>query len=172
MSWLKCIGLVCLLAVVSSCAKHETNQAGYEPIKSFSGRLLVLDPKHRFQVELDWLASEERGLLRLTHALSGRVVFVHWQGQNMYWRDNDKMLNWQGMSVAQLHEMGVLLPPWTLAKIFLGQYPDTMHSKDERLWKGEWDGHKLQIKWINHYKRVEITDFKRGRKAVVIINDE
>ncbi|MDQ7005018.1 MAG: hypothetical protein Q9N67_08950 [Ghiorsea sp.] len=166
------LALLLVVALLASCVRHVEMVAAYKPITSFSGRLLVFDQKHRFQVELDWLANEEKGMLRLTHALSGRVVFVRWQGQDMYWRDNDKMLNWQGMSVAQLHDMGVLLPPWTLAHIFLGKYPDTMQSKDERMWKGTWDGYKLQVKWGSDYKRVEITDFKRGRKAIVIIHDE
>ncbi len=154
-----------------SCTKHDDMKSGFEPIQTFSGRLLVLDPKHRFQVELDWLANEEKGMLRLTHALSGRVVFVRWQGKEMFLRDNDIRLNWQILPESELKKMGVLLPPWQLARIFLGQYPDTMITKNHLEWKGEWNHHKLKVKWSNHYKRVEVTDYKRGSRAVVIIND-
>ncbi len=166
------LALILVAVLLAACVKNTEVLPAYEPITSFSGRLLVFDQKHRFQLELDWLANEDKGMLRLTHALSGHVVFVRWQGEDMYWRDNAKVLNWQGMSVSQLHEMGVLLPPWTLAKIFLGQYPRTMYSRDKLLWRGEWDGYPLQVKWVEGYKRVEIVDFKRGRKAVVLIHDE
>lgn len=130
-----------------------------------------MDPKHRFQVEMDWQANEEKGELRLTHALSGRVVHVIWQGEKMFWRDNEQILAWQPLSTAALREMGVILPPWTLAKVFLGDYPQTMHTKDGRLWKGRWDTVELEIRWASEQQRVVLVDFKHGKRAVVIFDE-
>jgi len=167
------IKVACLLLVLmfASCVKHDATTEVFEPISTFSGRLLVLDPKHRFQVELDWQSNEDKGTLRLTHALSGRMVFLQWQDKRMFWHDNNSTLNWSSMSEEKLKDMGVILPPWTLAKVFMGQYPSSMKTKDHQLWKGTWGDNALQIKWSNHYHRVELTDFNRGQKAIVIINE-
>jgi len=167
---MKKICIVVFVLLLGSCAKHGATPA-FEPITSFSGRILVFDVSHRYQLELDWLANEERGHLRLTHALSGRVMFVQWKGQEMFWRDNAQQLNWQTLTLQQLTDMGVILPPWTLAKVFLGQYPSTMRTKDDLIWKGTWNDSKLQIKWSKSYQRVELTDFQNGRKATVIIHE-
>jgi hypothetical protein len=168
--WSKFIGVV-LLLLLASCAKHESLESAYTPITTFSGRLLVISPKHRFQVEIDWQADEKQGQLRLTHAVSGRVVNVQWQGKKMFWHDNAQMLNWQPLSQQALKDMGVILPPWMLAKIFLGKYPSTMQSKDNQVWKGTWAGNTMKIKWSNAYHRLELTDYKHGQRAVVIINE-
>ncbi|PCI02041.1 MAG: hypothetical protein COB79_03075 [Zetaproteobacteria bacterium] len=166
---IKVFAIVLVLLTVS-CVKHEAAPT-FEPITTFSGRLLVMDTKHRFQVELDWMANEKQGNLRITHALSGRVVFVQWKNKVMFWRDNDKTVAWESLSKQELKDMGVILPPWTLARIFLGQYPKTMQTKDEQLWKGTWDDARLQIKWSDTFRRVEITDFKQGKRAIVIIHE-
>jgi len=162
---------VLLALMLVSCAKHDVTPSAFEPVSTFSGRLLVMDPKHRFQVELDWQANETKGTLRLTHALSGRMVFVQWQGKKMFWHDNNSDLSWSLLSEEELKDMGVIFPPWTLAKVFLGQYPSSMQSQNKQLWKGTWDEKNLQIKWSNNYRRVELTDFKRGQKAIVIMNE-
>jgi len=165
------LAAILFVAVLTSCVKHEPLTTAYQPITTFSGRLLVISPKHRFQVEIDWQADDKHGQLRLTHALSGRVVNVEWQGKRMFWHDNAEVLNWQPLSEQALKDMGVIFPPWILAKIFLGQYPDTMQSKGKQMWQGTWSGHQLQIKWSNEYQRLELIDFKRGQKAVVIIHE-
>ncbi len=168
MKWGKLAGLL-LLFMLASCAKHESLNAAYAPITTFSGRLLVIAPKHRFQVEIDWQANQEKGQLRLTHALSGRVVFVQWQNHKMVWHDNSQQLSWQPLSEQALKDMGIILPPWRLAKVFLGQMPSSMQSKDKQVWKGTWSGIPMQIKWSNSYKRLELLDYKHGQRAVVII---
>ncbi len=169
MKWRTLAGLF-LLVWLASCVKHEPLNTAYTPITTFSGRLLVMAPKHRFQVEIDWQANEEKGQLRLTHALSGRVVFVRWQGHRMFWLDNHEQLSWQPLSAQALKDMGIILPPWQLAKIFLGQMPDSMHSKDKRKWEGAWLGTPMQIKWSSNYKRLELIDYKHGQRAVVMID--
>ncbi len=168
MSMIRILTIV-LILFVASCVKHESSS--FEPMTTFSGRLLVMDPKHRFQVELDWMANEKQGNLRITHALSGRVVFVQWKNKVMFWRDNDRTTVWTALSEQELVDMGVILPPWILARIFLGQYPESMQTKDKQLWQGSWNGIRLQIKWSNAYKRVDITDFEQGKRAVVIIHE-
>jgi hypothetical protein len=167
------INLLCvvlLLLTLAACAKHDAGQLSFLPITTFSGRLLVIDQKHRFQVEIDWQAEEKQGKLRLTHALSGRVVHVTWQDEKMFWHDNAQNISWEPLSRQALLDMGVILPPWVLAKVFLGDYPSTMHSKDNRLWKGRWGSNELKIKWASEQQRVELVDFKQGKRAVVIFN--
>ncbi|MCF6207951.1 MAG: hypothetical protein L3J61_00995 [Ghiorsea sp.] len=157
--------------LVAGCVKHVDMPQDFTPISTFSGRLLVVSPGKRFQVEVDWQGSAEKGQLRLTHGLSGRIVDVAWQGQQMRWRDHSQSQQWYDLSEKELLDMGVLLPPWTLAKVFAGDMPKAMHTKDNRTWQGVWDGVSLKVKWASRQQRVEITDMKHGRRAVVIFNE-
>lgn len=161
---------VLLLGLVN-CAKHEVMQAQLKPIHSFSGRILVMDISHRFQLELDWNGDEKQGELKLTHGLSGRIVNVQWLGQNILWHDNESALAWQPLSAEALSDMGVILPPWALARIFLADLPVSMHSKDGSTWQGLMDGQALKIVWGDQQQRVSISDTRKGRKVVVIFYD-
>lgn len=165
------LALVCyLVAVLGACAKHETNTAGFVAKHEFSGRLLVMSPKHRFQMEMDWSADENKGSLRLTHGLSGRIVHVLWENEKMLWRDNGSPSYWKPLSEQSLLEMGIILPPWTLARIFLGDMPSSMKTADSRTWKGQWGEVDLRVRWTNKQQRVELTDIKHGRRAVVVFD--
>jgi len=167
------VSALCGLVLLSACVKHATVEQSLSPIEKFSGRLLVVSTAKRFQVEIDWLGQVQKGELRLTHAASGRIVDVTWEHESMLWRDNEHM-GWSPLSENELSDMGVILPPWMLAKIFLGEMPSTMITKDQRTWRGTWLYNKskldLSIRWASDRKRVELTDLKHGKKAVVIIN--
>jgi len=129
-----------------------------------------MNQAHRFQVEIDWQGNAQQGTLRLTHAATGRIVDVSWQDETMLWRDNQSIPVWQPLSQEALFKMGVVLPPWTLAQAFAGQYPSSMHSKDQRTWRGAWGSLDLKIKWSTKQERVQLTDIKNGRQAIIIFN--
>ena len=162
------------LLMLGACAKHVIEDRGSVPIEAFSGRLLVMATAKRFQVDIDWQGKEDNGSLRLTHASSGRIVDVIWENRSMLWRDNLNH-NWQPLTEQALSEMGVILPPWVLAKVFLGDLPNSMKTKDNFTWKGNWfyGGNKLDLKirWSSDRKRVELVDMKHAKKAVVIIDE-
>jgi len=163
--------LLCTIAFsLSFCVKHEA-KTEFKPKQDFSGRLLVLSQKHRFQLDMDWAGNATQGKVRLTHGLSGRIVDVRWLNQTMTWRDNQQVLSWQTLTEDDLLEMGVIFPPWVMAKIFMGDLPDTMHTKNQRTWKGQIAKHELQIVWADTQQKVELVDLKRGKKAVVMFDE-
>jgi hypothetical protein len=163
--------LLLLVLLATSCAKHSDTQQKFEPITTFSGRLLVISPEKRFQVDVDWQGTSEKGKLRLTHGLSGRVVDVVWLGHSMRWRDSSQTQQWRDLPEKGLLDMGVLLPPWTLAKVFVRNMPRSMKAKGNNVWQGVWDAVPLKIKWLGGQRRVEISDMKHGRRAVVIFHE-
>jgi len=163
--------LLLLVLMATGCVKHSNTQQDFEPITTFSGRLLVVSPEKRFQVDVDWQGTSEKGQLRLTHGLSGRVVDVAWLGQRMRWRDSSQTQQWHELSEKGLLDMGVLLPPWILAKVFARKMPPSMKAKGNNVWQGVWGVVPLKIKWIGGQRRVEMTDMKHGRRAVVIFNE-
>ncbi len=162
-------GLIFLL--LSGCVKHEVAESGFKPRSEFSGRLLLMSKAQRFQTEIDWKSAAEQGALRLTHAASGRIVDVQWQHKKMLWRDNAEQTAWQQLSEEGLLQMGMILPPWTLSRIFLGQMPVTMRTTDLRSWKGSWGAFDLSVRWASEQQRVELVDIKNARRAVVIFNE-
>jgi|GEM_PF-6614539 len=155
---------------LSFCVKHEM-VAKFEPKQDFSGRLLVMDQKHRFQLDMDWAGDAKQGNVRLTHGLSGRIVDVRWMNETMRWRDNQQSLSWQMLTVDELLDMGVIFPPWVMAKIFAGDLPATMMSKDQRTWQGKLAEHELKIIWASAQQKVELVDLKRGKKAGVMFDE-
>jgi len=163
---------LCVLVLFGGCVKHDVVVAELRPIAEFSGRLLVINQAHRYQLEIDWRADEKQGQLRLTHGLTGQVVDVSWQEETMLWRNSTTHTAWQPLSAEELKRYGIIFPPWILRRIFLGEMPDTMKTKDGRLWKGMWDEEThLTVRWSATQQRVEMIDMKHGRKAVVIFNE-
>ena len=165
------VQLLVLVLLMASCVKHSDVPQKFEPITTFSGRLLVISPEKRFQVDVDWQGTSEKGQLRLTHGLSGRVVDVAWLGHSMRWRDSSQTQQWRYLPKESLLDMGILLPPWTLAKVFSRNMPPSMKAKGNGVWQGIWDTVSLKIKWFGGQRRVEITDMKHGRRAVVIFHE-
>jgi len=163
---------LCVLVLCGACVKHDVPIAELKPIAEFTGRLLVINQAHRYQMEIDWQADDKQGKLRLTHALTGQVVDVAWQEKTMLWRNSATHTTWQPLSVKQLKRYGIIFPPWVLRRIFLGEMPDTMKTKDGRLWQGMWsDDIHLMVRWSATQQRVEMVDMKHGRKAVVIFDE-
>ena len=168
------LSALCGLLLLSACVKHTEEGQICTPIEPFSGRLLVMSTTKRFQVDIDWKGVEQKGELRLTHVSSGRIVDVLWEHESMFWHDNENA-DWSPLTEVELNDMGVILPPWILAKIFLGEMPNTMSTKNQLTWKGSWVHKKtnveLTVRWASDRKRVELVDIKHGRKVVVIINE-
>ncbi len=174
MAWMiisKRVSIYVLLLFLVSCVKHDASSPLFVPVSQFTGRLLVMDHSQRFQVEVDWKGDERQGNLRLTHALSGRIVDIIWLEKEMVWRDNRQSASWRMLSEKGLVEMGIAFPPWTLARVFTGKVPQTMKTTDNRNWKGSWEGRELRIRWASNQQRVELSEIKTGRKAVVVFND-
>ncbi|MDX8384474.1 MAG: hypothetical protein R8M45_10360, partial [Ghiorsea sp.] len=108
------IGCLLMLLLLGGCASQFSGQqeAVFEPFTSFSGRLLVMNPKHRLQFEVDWQGDEQQGDLRITHAVSGRIIYVKWQDEAMLMLDAQQSLVWHALSEVELLDIGVMLPPW------------------------------------------------------------
>jgi len=142
-----------------------------ENITAFQGRLLVFSPKHRFQVLIQWQADLHQGYARLTHAASNRVMELRWQGEHLRMRDNQvSQPKWQAVNEQQWQEMGIVLPPWTLAKVLYHHMPSALHSNDGKLWKGKVNGGMIQLQWKNNYHLLTMMDITHGRKAILRIN--
>ncbi len=154
---------------MSGCIKHA-ELPDFQPVTDFSGRILVMTTTKRFQLEVDWHADLRAGNMRLTHAASGRVIDVAWQDERMRIRDNQQGGRWRDLPVQALKDMGILLPPWQMARVFLGKLPDSMTSKDNRTWQGLWHGSLLKIRWGQTQQRVELMDMRQGWRAVVIFS--
>ena len=151
--------------------KHVDRLATFNPVHAFSGRLLVMTNTQRFQTEIDWRASDSKGALKLTHASSGKIVELMWQRKEMRWRDSSRTSLWQPVQKEKLEEMGILLAPWQLHRVFTGKLPATMETHDMRNWKGNWDGEKISVQWASAQQKVEISDFSRGSRIVVMFNE-
>jgi len=130
-----------------------------------------MNPAHRWQFEVDWQGDEAQGDLRITHGLSGRVVYVKWVQQSMTMLDSSQSALWRPLSQASLLEMGVMLPPWTLARVFLGDLPSTMHSQDKHTWQGSWGEAKLRLRWSNSFHKLELLEMKHGRRLVLLFDE-
>jgi len=141
------------------------------PYPSFSGRLLVLEPRRRWSVEIDWQAAiADSGKIRLIHALSGIVVDFRWSGTYMEIRDN-KMPYWRYIPQQQLTEHGLVIPPQQLASILLGHMPDHFKQTKHDTWESKASGSLIRLRWQASYQKLTITDLKHGRIAKLIITD-
>jgi len=170
--------MLCLVIIlaVSGCASissHKTNvpvtSVAIGPYPSFSGRLIVIEPTKRWQVLLKWQASNpEHGWLRITHAATGTVIELRWQGRIMQIRDNQQP-SWRPIEPEALSEHGIIIPPHDLAAILLGKMPAHFKQKSEQIWESMESGHLIRLRWQQERNRLTITDMKYGRKAILNI---
>ncbi|MDQ6979762.1 MAG: hypothetical protein Q9M09_06220, partial [Mariprofundaceae bacterium] len=88
---------IALLWLLAACSAHQplstSRQAGdtapaIGPYPQLSARLIVMQPNHRWQVMMDWQGNAHAGTARLTHAASGRVLLIRWQGKQTKMLDN------------------------------------------------------------------------------------
>jgi outer membrane biogenesis lipoprotein LolB len=141
------------------------------PYPSFSGRLIVMQPTRRWQVEVDWKApTPEAGWLRLTHAASGRIVELRWQGNDLHLSDNqDPTHPDKSISEAQLTDYGIVIPPRQLAAILLGHIPSAFRPTGPGRWEAHLGGDILRLDWNAGARRLTLTDLAHGDRAMLLI---
>ena len=159
-----------LLSLAACATLPEPSGApGLGPYTSISGRLLVMDPARRWQVMLDWQAdSPSDGQARLTHAASGTVVELRWQRNDIRLRDSNAP-TWRRVSTAQLAEQGIVLSPYALSQFLAGRIPPGFRETGSNAWERRQNGGPLRVHWIPGNQRLEISDIRHGRRAVLII---
>ncbi|MDX8406175.1 MAG: lipoprotein insertase outer membrane protein LolB [Mariprofundus sp.] len=164
-----CLAAMLLLAACATPMTPALMQAASSigPYSLFSGRLIVIEPSRRWQVQIDWNApTADQGRLRLTHAASNTIIEFRWQGVSMRVRDNHNS-NWRAISADQLAEHGIVLPPQQLARILKGKMPATFQQTGPGQWQS--NDHSVRLHWHNDSQRLVMTDIKHGRKATLII---
>jgi len=141
------------------------------PYHSFSGRLLVSQPRKRWQVAIDWQAKiAETGKIRLSHSLSGAVVDFRWTATSMQIRDN-QLPYWRYIQQQELAKHGLVIPPIQLASILLGHIPAHFIQKKHDTWESKASGDLIRLRWQSSLQKLTITDLKHGRIAKLIITD-
>ena len=171
--FLQLVALLITVVIASGCAKQplftSAEPTTIGPYSNFSGRLIVIEPKRRWQVILQWHAdTPERGDLRLTHAASGTVVEFRWFGSRMQSRDNQSQL-WKAVDAAQLATQGMVIPPQQLASILLGKMPADFIEKRPNLWESSASGSLIRLQWEASSKQLMMTDTKHGRQVKLLI---
>jgi len=169
------LGIFALLIttlLTTSCAttKPHAPDTSIGPFNTFTGRLIVIEPTRRWQVLVNWDGTPDKGIVRLTHAASNRIVQVVWDHEAMQIRDNtDRSRQWRSVNKQALSENGIILPPQQLARILSGDMPDGLIEKRHGEWEGRVDASFLRIKWFDKQQRLELTDMTNGRTAILII---
>jgi len=167
--WVFYLFVTLLLAGCATPIKSTTHTAGIGPFTTFSARLIVIEPAHRWQVLLDWDApTADHGTLRLTHAASNTVIEFRWQGRLMYIRDGSSNA-WHTITTAQLAEHGIFIHPARLAAILRGQMPADFHTHGPDQWESRRDGNLIRLRWYADNQRLLMSDIAHGRKATLII---
>ncbi len=170
------IGCMLVLLMLTGCAtvsdkhtKSRPEQVSIGPYSDFSGRLIVIEPNRRWQVSLTWRATEpDLGWLRIAHAASGVVVELRWQQAKMQLRDQRNPL-WRMVTINELAEQGIIIPPQELASILLGQMPARFVRRDESTWDSKTAAGIVRLQWQAQSQRLTMTDLKHGRRATLLI---
>ena len=164
--------LIIVSILASACAKQPmlTTQPGeIGPYSQFSARLIVMEPKHRWQVMLQWHAdSAEKGEARLTHAATGTVIELRWSGTQMQVRSTESRI-WKPIDPAQLGNQGIVIPPQQLAAILLGEMPAHFIAKKQGVWESRKSGSPIRLQWTGSLQKLTMTDIKHGRQATMLI---
>lgn len=158
--------------LITSCATLGTTPESNRVTSytTFSGRLIVIEPQRRWQVSLNWNGTPEKGVVRLTHAASNRIVQLAWQKSSMQILDNkNPAAGWQMITAEKIASYGIILPPQQLAMILHGNMPKRLTQKRAGRWEGRLNGNFLNIRWSDDKRRLEINDVQHGRKAILII---
>ncbi len=162
--------VVLLLSACATTGEKLSESASIGPYTQFSGRLIVMEPKHRWQVTVQWRGDPDSGTVRLTHAATQRIVELAWEGELLRIRDNQQAGDhWQVITQEKLATHGIILPPQQLAGILTGHIPPSFTEKESGEWEGKINGSFLKMKWLASQHRLELMDISQGRKATLII---
>ncbi|NWF37884.1 hypothetical protein F3F96_01835 [Mariprofundus sp. NF] len=158
--------------LTSACVKQPvttTEKTSIGPFSNFTARLIVIEPKRRWQVMLQWHAdSPDRGDVRLTHAATGTVIELRWLDDQMQLRSTQSRM-WEPIEAVQLGSQGIVIPPQQLASILLGQMPGHFINKQEGLWESRASGNPIRLQWTPSLHKLTMTDIKHGRRATMLI---
>ncbi len=150
----------------STLQKNST----YRVWDSFNGQLSILESARRWQVLIHWQANLEAGNARLTHAATGRIIELQWQGKHVQIRDNQTHIaTWQPIKEDTLMQYGIVLPPQTIAMILHHQIPPTLKLKKDNTWQGQLYGNTIRLRWQNDRHKLTMTDITHGRTAILRI---
>jgi len=164
------IALISLLLAGCVTSRQLQEQSTIGPFTQFSGRLIIIDSAHRWQVLIDWNGTPESGSARLTHGASNRIVNIQWRQDRIRLQDNlDPARQWRNVSADELQKQGIILPPAAIARILSGDMPASLSSKHQNEWEGAIGDTSVRIRWFPDSKRLELTDVSHGRKAILII---
>ncbi|MDQ6986403.1 MAG: hypothetical protein Q9M25_01205 [Mariprofundaceae bacterium] len=155
---------------ISACASlpPSAEAPAIGPYHNITARLLVIEPKRRWQVMLDWQAQKTSGQARLVHAASGNIVELRWQKDDIRLRDNHAP-NWRKINMQQLAEHGIVISPYSLSRFLAGQIPAGFRRKNANTWESKRGGKLIRVTWRNANKRLIISDIRHGRRATLII---
>lgn len=176
MRYLRLFLTLAMLAWLAGCAIQRPPAGAVSsigPYPSFSGRLIVMQPVRRWQVQIDWrAATPSEGWLRLTHAASGRIVVLTWHGSTLHLNDNqDPTHPDRIVSEATLADYGIVLPPRELAAILLGRMPPQFRPAGPGHWEAHRHGDVIRIDWNASARRLTLTDLARGNRATLLIGN-
>jgi len=170
--WKSLAKIVILAAFLAACAKVPA-ETGKQSYTEFTARLLVTEPSRRWQVLVDWRSQDEdRGWLRLTHALSGRIVELRWQQEKMWLRNNWSTAGkWREITLNQLASYGIPIFPGDVARFLKGGAPDDFARRSENLWVGKRLHNTVRVTWNRDKHILKIADIRNGRIATLMIDE-
>ena len=164
--------LIIITMLASACAKQPmpgSQPSEIGPFSQFSARLIVIEPKHRWQVMLQSPGeSDEKSEARLNHAATGTVIELRWSGDQMQVRSTEAR-TWKSIGPAQLGSQGIVIPPQQLAAILLGEMPSHFKPKKQGLWESRDSGSPIRLQWTESLQKLTMTDIKHGRQATMLI---
>ncbi|MDQ6975289.1 MAG: hypothetical protein Q9M22_01855 [Mariprofundaceae bacterium] len=162
-----------LTACASSPYKTDNTVPNIGPYHDFSARLLVMEPKHRWQVMLRWVGDEQSGYARLTHGASGRVLQIRWQGKNTALLDNQQLpAYWRPISQKELAKRGLIVSPSILAAILHNHIPVELRYKHDGKWKGYGSWRGITMFWQPDRHSLSLSDISKGREVRIIIDNK
>lgn len=164
--------LLVITGISSGCAKQPAptiEKSAIGPYSNFSGRLIIIEPKHRWQVSVQWrMENSKSGDIRLTHAATGTVVELHWSETDIKVRSSQTK-EWKLITMNELHRQGIVVPPQQLASILLGRMPSHYAEIESNLWESRDEGSPIRLQWTPSLQKLTMTDIKHGRMATLII---
>ncbi len=171
---IKLLNIAATLLLLTACStlQQPTLQQGSEckPWHNFNGQLSILESAHRWQVLIHWQADLKSGNTRLTHAATGRIIELQWQGEKIYIRDNQATTTtWKSIQADTLMQYGIVLPPQTIAAILHYQIPPSLKAKGNNIWQGKLHDKTIRIRWQDHCHKLTMTDITQGRIAILRI---
>lgn len=166
------ISAIIAALLITACATTGQHKKAdlIGPYTTFSGRLIVIEPARRWQVMVNWDGTPEKGVVRLTHAASNRIVQFSWHHDSILMLDNQSPIHeWRSVNREEIISNGIILLPQQLASILSGSLPETLIQKKPGEWEGRLNGTFLRIKWLASNHRLELMDITHGRKSILII---